>query len=126
MKGNVFQNRWGALSFVGVTLIAAVVLVGTESVDGTLAEATAQIEQQSAEQRDRTTTINSAKAEPGQSEKPAAQPSATPTTPPTEDIFEFTSDEDLQVDPVGIDPTPIIEDPFVEDPTAGEVIEVKE
>ena len=112
----MFQNRWGALLFVGLTLIGAASLVGTEDNEGTLAEAAAQLEQQGADYREQASGFS--------------QPDPAENTPGDADtqfdvagseVVEFTSEEELVVDPIGIDPTPIIEDP-----AKGEVILIQD
>lgn len=119
----MFQNRWGALLFVGATLAGAISLVGTGDGNGAIADATAQLEQQVTDLR--------GQAAP---EKPAPPPktiapakTASPPKPDIadvavqEDLTEFTTSEDLVVDPIGIDPTPIMPDP-----EAGEIILIEE
>ena len=107
----MFQNRWGALFFVGLTLVGAASLVGTEDEDGAIASAAAQLEQQGEDLRARSDTGNSA-------EEQIVEP--TEPKPWPDESFEFASEEDLMIDPTGIDPTPIIEDP-----AEGEVVIVE-
>lgn len=107
----MFQNRWGALFFVGLTMVGAAALVGTEEESGTLIEAAEQIEQQRAEFDDQAQAF-SAPVEPA----PVTAP-----LPEEPEMVEFTSQEDLVIDPSGFDPTPVMQDP-----AAGEVILVQD
>lgn len=115
MKGYMFQNRWGALLFVGLTLIGAASLVGTEDNEGTLAEAAAQLEQQGADYREHAEGFS--QADPaGDASTDVAQHDLADT-----EVVEFTSEDELVVDPSGIDPTPIIDNP-----AQGEVILIQD
>ena len=93
MRGYMFRNRWGALLFVCLTLAGAATLVGTETGEGAIQQATDQIAQQKA-QADRLTTDTQAPAQP---------------TRKTAETVVWSADEDL-IDPAtGEDPTPIDE-----------------
>ncbi|MHA6332581.1 hypothetical protein ACXYL9_02765 [Qipengyuania sp. CAU 1752] len=116
MKGYIFQNRWGALLFVGLTLIGAASLVGTEDTEGTLAEAAAQLEQQGADYREQAAGFS----QPDQAENGSSDGDMQYDLAGSE-VVEFASEEELVVDPIGIDPTPIIEDP-----AKGEVILIQD
>lgn len=109
----MFQSRGGAVFFVGATLFGAAMLVGTENEDGTLAVATAQIEQQRADFIAEAEALNSP-------QQPEARASGQQESEPLPADTEFSSPEDLIVDPTGFDPTPVIDDP-----AAGEVVIVE-
>ncbi len=49
MYAFLFKNRYGALAFVGLTMIGAAALVGTDEDDGLIPQTAASIEQQKAD-----------------------------------------------------------------------------
>ena len=107
----MFQSRGGALFFVGLTLVSAATLVGTEEGDGALADATAQIEQQRSDFVEKTKDIAGTPANTPPPPSVAAAASTAISTPAPEPeaadvITEFVPDEELIVDPSGFDPNP--------------------
>ena len=117
MRGYMFRNRWFALLFVAVTAAGAASLVGTEDDGGTIADATDQITQQRAQfERDAAEIAAPSKPEPATEADPLLEQSYDDDV-----VIEFTSDEDLVLDPSGVDPTPVIEDP-----AEGEIIAIED
>ncbi|MGB3738458.1 MAG: hypothetical protein WA948_03805 [Pontixanthobacter sp.] len=104
----LFRNRYGALAFVGLTLIGAASLVGTQEDEGLITQTAATIEQQRADFED------AAKAAEA-SRTPATQPEPEPSIGDYAPAIPIADDEDLIDDAEGIDPTPI-------DPSDGEAI----
>nr|WP_137676843.1 hypothetical protein [Parerythrobacter lutipelagi] len=106
MRGYMFKNRIGALVFVGLAMIGAANLVGTEEQDGAIQRAAAELQ----DQRDAF-----------EREIQAAAPAETKRAKPREVIEVAASEEDLiddaqgidpaGTDPSGFDPTPRIERP---------------
>lgn len=98
----MFQSRTGALAFVGLTLIGAAAMVGSEDQAGTIETATSEI----FEQR---------KAFDAQ-----AEAMGTPDPSPVLQVVEASSsaapvpaeNAALVLDPKGIDPTPIVPEPI--------------
>ncbi|GAA4045786.1 hypothetical protein [Parerythrobacter jejuensis] len=106
----MFQNRFGALFFVGITVLGAAALVGTEENGGTISDAKAKIEEQRTEFLDEADKVSSSSASVG---------STAPGSNMQVEI-EFTPDADLVQDPAGINPAPIMPDPF-----AAEIVSVE-
>ena len=98
----MFQSRTGALAFVGLTLIGAATMVGSEDEAGTIETATSEM----FEQR---------KAFDAQ-----AEAMGTPDPSPVLQVVDASSnaepvpaeDAALVLDPKGFDPTPILPEPI--------------
>ena len=99
----LFRNRYGALAFVGLTMIGAASLVGTQEDEGLITQTAATIEQQRADFEQASEAVN---ATPSPTTDMNAGTPTIERAPP----IPIAEDEDLIDDAEGIDPTPI--DPF--------------